>query len=97
MRAVAPAPPAILAQLEPLRRLLLVLERVVIPALALGARHRHHHAGFFFRHGRSRKGLGPAWNMKKTDAGSVPSFDYTTAARPCHAGFPRRAGGRSSP
>ena len=38
MRFVAAAEAAVLTQLEPLARLLLVLRRAVIPALTLGAR-----------------------------------------------------------
>ena len=40
MRFVAAAEAAVLAQLEPLARLLLVLRRAVIPALTLGTRQR---------------------------------------------------------
>ena len=40
MSGVLPAEAAELAHLEPLGRLLLVLRRAVIPAFALGARHR---------------------------------------------------------
>src|ERR1700676_49799 len=50
VRFVAPAEAAILAQLEPLAGLLLVLEGVVVAPLALGASHRNHHPGLFFRH-----------------------------------------------
>ena len=38
MRRVLPAEAAVLAELEPLRRLLLVLRRAVVPALAVAAR-----------------------------------------------------------
>ena len=48
--AVAAAEAAIFAELEPVRRFLLVLLRVVIAALALGARHHNHHAIFFLCH-----------------------------------------------
>ena len=48
--AVAPAEAAVLAQLQALRGFLLVFLRVVISALALGARHRNHHALLFLRH-----------------------------------------------
>jgi hypothetical protein len=59
MRFVAAAETAVLAQFEPVRGLLLVLERVVVAPLALGASHGNHHTGFFFRHrGSSRKGAG---------------------------------------
>ena len=47
---MAAAEAAILAQLEPVRRLRFILLRVVIPALALGARHHDHHARFFLCH-----------------------------------------------
>ena len=40
MARVLPAEPAVLAHLEPFGRLLLVLRRAVIPAFALGTRHR---------------------------------------------------------
>ena len=38
VRRVLPAEPAVLAELQPLRRLLLVLRRAVVPALAVAAR-----------------------------------------------------------
>ena len=38
MRRVLPAEPAVLAELQPLRRLLLVLGRAVVPALTVAAR-----------------------------------------------------------
>jgi hypothetical protein len=47
---MAAAEAAVFAELQPVGRILLVFERVVIPALALGAGHRHHHAVFFLRH-----------------------------------------------
>ena len=50
MGTVATAEPAILAQLKPIRRLLLIFLRIVIAALALGARHYDHYAILFFRH-----------------------------------------------
>ena len=39
MRRMLATEAAVLAELEPLRRLLLVLRRAVIPALAVAARH----------------------------------------------------------
>ena len=70
---MAAAPAAILAQLEPVAGLLPILERVVVPPLALGAGHRYHDTVFFFCHRRVLgKGLWAPGNMKKTDAGSVP-------------------------
>jgi hypothetical protein len=47
---VTAAKAAVFAQLEPVGGILFVLERVVVPALALGARHRYHHAVFFLCH-----------------------------------------------
>jgi hypothetical protein len=47
---MAAAKTAVLAQFEPFRRFLFVLLRVVIPALALRARHYDHHAVLFFCH-----------------------------------------------
>jgi hypothetical protein len=47
---MAAAEPAILAQFEALGGLLLVLLRVIVPALALRARHHDHHAILFFSH-----------------------------------------------
>ena len=47
---MAAAEAAILAQLQPVRRFLLVFLRVVVAALALGAGHHHHHARFFLSH-----------------------------------------------
>ena len=38
VRRVLPAEPAVLAELEPFRRLLLVLRRAVVPALTVAAR-----------------------------------------------------------
>ncbi len=50
VRLMAAAEPAVLAQLHVLRGLLLVFLRVVITALALGARHDDHHAILFLSH-----------------------------------------------
>ena len=50
MGTMATAPTAILIELEPFRRFLLVLLRIVIPAFALGTGQNHHHARFFLRH-----------------------------------------------
>jgi hypothetical protein len=47
---VTAAKAAVLAQLEPVGGVLFVFERVVVPAFALGARHRYHHAVFFLCH-----------------------------------------------
>jgi hypothetical protein len=47
---VTAAKAAVLAQLEPVGRVLFVFERVVVSALALGAGHRYHHAVLFFCH-----------------------------------------------
>jgi hypothetical protein len=50
MGPVAPTEAAILAKLQAGGRLLFVFLRVVVPTLALRARHRDHHALLFFRH-----------------------------------------------
>jgi hypothetical protein len=50
MGTVAPAPAAILAQLEPIGRLLLIFLRVVVATFALSAGHHDHHAILFFSH-----------------------------------------------
>jgi hypothetical protein len=50
MRFVASAEAAVFAKLQPVGGLLLILLRVVIPALALGARQDDHHARFFLCH-----------------------------------------------
>jgi hypothetical protein len=55
--AVAAAPAAVFAELEPFAGFLPVFERVVVSPLALGAGHRHHHTVLFFRHRRSRRGV----------------------------------------
>jgi hypothetical protein len=44
------AEPTVLPNLKTLGRMLLVLERIVIPTLALGAGQHHHHTVLFFRH-----------------------------------------------
>jgi hypothetical protein len=49
---MAAAKAAVLAELEPVRGFLLVLERVVVATFALGARHRDHHTVLFFCHRR---------------------------------------------
>lgn len=64
VRPVTAAPAAILASLQPFRRFLLVFLRIVVPALALRARHHDHYARFFLCHQ-------PITNMNKTDRGSV--------------------------
>jgi hypothetical protein len=50
MISVAAAEAAVFAELEPVGGVLFVFERVVIATLALGARHRDHHAILFFCH-----------------------------------------------
>jgi hypothetical protein len=50
MNPVAAAEATVLLQFEPFGRFLLVFLRVVVPALALGARHHHHHAILFLWH-----------------------------------------------
>ena len=50
MSPVTAAEAAVLAELQPVRGLLLVLLRVVVPALALGARQNDHHTRFFLCH-----------------------------------------------
>jgi hypothetical protein len=50
MRFVATAKAAILAELQPVRRLSLVFLRVVIAALALSTGKNHHHARLFLCH-----------------------------------------------
>ena len=47
---VTAAEAAILAELKPVGRLLFIFLGVVITALALRARHNHHHTILFFRH-----------------------------------------------
>ena len=76
MGTVTAAPAAILAQLEPPGRLLLVLERVVVSALALGAGHRYHHAVFFLCHRSIREA--PSAGHKENGAGPVPGSHDTT-------------------
>jgi hypothetical protein len=50
MGLVTAAEAAVFAELQPVRGLLLIFLRVVVPALALGARQNDHHARFFFCH-----------------------------------------------
>jgi hypothetical protein len=50
MRFVASAEAAVFAELQPVRGLLLVFLRVVVPAFALGARQDDHHSRFFLCH-----------------------------------------------
>jgi hypothetical protein len=50
MGLVTAAKAAILAQLEPVGRLLFVLLRVVVAAFAIVAGQNYHDAVFFFRH-----------------------------------------------
>jgi hypothetical protein len=50
MRALTPAPAAIFAELQPFGGLHLIFERVVVAALALGARQHDHHTVFLFCH-----------------------------------------------
>lgn len=54
---MAAAEAAVLVELQPVGRLLFVLLRVVVAALALGAGHDHHHAILFFSHFRSKNGI----------------------------------------
>jgi hypothetical protein len=76
MRFVAAAKAAVLAQLEPVGGVLFVFERVVVPALALGAGHRYHHAVFFFCHRSIREA--PGAGHKENGAGPVPGRYDTT-------------------
>lgn len=48
--AVAAAEAAILVELQPIRRLLLVLLRIVVAALALSACQNYHYTRFFLGH-----------------------------------------------
>jgi hypothetical protein len=50
MGAVATAEPAILIELQPIRRLLLIFLRVVVSAFAFAASQNDHHTRFFLRH-----------------------------------------------
>jgi hypothetical protein len=61
-------PTAILAQLQPVGRLLLVLLCVVVAAFALAARHHYHHAVLFFGQFPASNSIA---NMNKTDRRSV--------------------------
>jgi hypothetical protein len=74
---MAAAKAAILAELEPLGRLLPVFERVVVPSPALGAGHHYHHAIFFFRHSFDPGGR-EAPDIKKRDFRPVPVSEDTT-------------------
>jgi len=53
MSPVTAAEAAVLAELQPVRGLLFVLLRVVVPALTLSARQDNHHARFFLCHSQS--------------------------------------------
>jgi hypothetical protein len=50
MRALAPAPAAIFAELQPFGGLHLIFESVIVAPLALSARQRDHHTVLFFCH-----------------------------------------------
>jgi hypothetical protein len=50
MGLVTAAEAAVLAELQPVRGLLLIFLRVVVTALALGAGHHYHHACLFLCH-----------------------------------------------
>jgi hypothetical protein len=50
MRSMAAAEPAVFAEFEPIRRMLLIFLRVVVATLALGACHNDHYAILFFCH-----------------------------------------------
>ncbi len=73
---MAAAKAAVLAKLEPIGRVLFILERVVVPALALGAGHRYHHAVFFLCHRSIRET--PSAGHKENGAGPVPESHDTT-------------------
>lgn len=107
---MAAAEAAILLQLEPFGRLLLVLLRVVVPALALTARQDDHDSVLFFCHERTLRGL--SHTLKKRTSGSVleaSSYHGPTSGRkvknrskaakrpgkPCVAKY-RRSKGRCS-
>jgi hypothetical protein len=76
MRLVTAAPATVFAALQAVGRFLFVLLRIVVPALALGARHYDHYARFFLCHQ-------PTTNMKKTDPGPVrpPMLAHARTAR----------------
>jgi hypothetical protein len=77
---VTAAKAAVLAQLEPVGGVLFVFERVVVPALALRAGHRYHHAVLFFCHRSIREA--PSAGHKENGAGPVPGSHDTTPFRP---------------
>ncbi len=76
MGTMATTETAVLAQFEPLRRLLLVLLRVVIPALALRAGQHYDHAILLFCHFPR-----PRRRTSKTDP-AVRSTSHATTAAP---------------
>ena len=67
---VAAAKAAVLAELQPIGRVLFVFERVVITTFAIGASHDYHHAVLFFCH-RSIRETQSAGH-KENGAGPVP-------------------------
>jgi hypothetical protein len=50
MSAMAPAEAAVLVELQPIRRLLLVFLRIVVAAFAFGASQNHHDTRLFLGH-----------------------------------------------
>ena len=80
MRALAPAPTAILAELQPFGGLHLVLERVIVAPLALSARQHDHNAVFFLSH-RTTTSIA---DMKETDTQSVPAINIPCVANTVH-------------
>jgi hypothetical protein len=88
MGPMAATESAIFAEFEPLRGLLLVFLRVIVPALTFRTRHHDHHARLFLGHPllplrRSRRGIPSHHNMNKTDRRSVrpPMLAYRCASR----------------
>src|SRR5215469_5954017 len=97
MRPVNPAMPAILLDLETIGGVLLVLERIIVPALTLRASQNDHHAIFFLRHfafGTPHSPLGTRGIRHEENGHTVRSpREYSTRLPPCKR---RRAAGQKA-
>lgn len=93
VRLMAAAKAAVLAQLEPFRRFLLIFLRVVIAAFAFRTRHNDHHAILFFCHFYKPQNQEPTLNKRTRRSVQGPIIASAEGVRQASRGG--RAPGRN--